>query len=90
MGAHFSFTAKRTRRITAIPKAGTLPKNRKVGSRTLSKPLRMYAARAPSRLPSSQPTRIAGNCRQIVHMMALEIMLLTDLGYWLKESPKSP
>ncbi len=23
-------------------------------------------------------------------MMALEIMLLTDLGYWLKESPKSP
>ena len=41
-------------------------------------------------LPSSQPTRIAGSCRQTVHQMALEMMSLTFRGYWLNEVPRSP
>ena len=33
-------TAKTSSRMTAIPKAGTLPRNKNAGSRTLSQPLR--------------------------------------------------
>ena len=73
-----------------MPKAGTLLKNSEIGSSTLSKPFRIYAASAPSRLPSSQPTSMAGSCSATVQSMALEMMSLTRRGYWLKEVPKSP
>ena len=73
-----------------MPNAGTLLKNSDTGKSTLSNPFRMYAASAPSRLPSSQPTRIAGSCSAMVQPMALEMMSDTLRGYWLNEVPRSP
>ena len=81
VGAKCSFTANSVSKITAIPNAGILLRNKKSGNIILSKPFLIYAAIAPNTFPKIQPTIIAGNCKAIVHHILLLIISPTFLGY---------
>ena len=50
----------------------------------------LKAASAPSRLPTIQPTMMAGNWIAMLQGSAFAIRVFTDAGYWPNEVPKSP
>ena len=83
-------TATRNNRMMASAKGGTLEKNSDPMKAPRSSQPPLNAATAPSRLPTIQPTMIAGSMIAILQGSACAIRVLTEAGYCANEVPRSP